>query len=144
TRDAGPTSPRGRRGRRPALTHGLFLLVLLKLVTPPLLRVPIAWPEPPIPLAEATPAADPVVQPARVEPVETAVEDAPGQDSVASPAPSRDEDITVAPVQPLLMEAPAAENPAAEPPVIVAPLAAVESPIDWAAALGVLCLAGSA
>jgi beta-lactamase regulating signal transducer with metallopeptidase domain len=32
-------------GRRPALTHGLWLLVLLKLVTPPLYRVPISWPE---------------------------------------------------------------------------------------------------
>ena len=30
--------------RRPALVHGLWLLVLLKLVTPPLVRVPIAWP----------------------------------------------------------------------------------------------------
>ncbi|HEY7426255.1 MAG TPA: M56 family metallopeptidase [Gemmataceae bacterium] len=30
--------------RRPALVHGLWLLVLLKLVTPPLLRIPVAWP----------------------------------------------------------------------------------------------------
>ncbi len=30
--------------RRPAVVHGLWLLVLLKLVTPPLLRIPIAWP----------------------------------------------------------------------------------------------------
>jgi beta-lactamase regulating signal transducer with metallopeptidase domain len=30
--------------RRPALVHGLWLLVLLKLVTPPLVRVPVAWP----------------------------------------------------------------------------------------------------
>jgi beta-lactamase regulating signal transducer with metallopeptidase domain len=29
--------------RRPALMHGLWLLVLLKLVTPPLVRIPIAW-----------------------------------------------------------------------------------------------------
>src|SRR5436190_8396311 len=29
--------------RRPALTHGLWLLVLLKLVTPPLLTVRIPW-----------------------------------------------------------------------------------------------------
>ncbi len=35
--------------RRPALTHGLWLLVLVKLVTPPLVRIPVAWlaaPEP--------------------------------------------------------------------------------------------------
>jgi beta-lactamase regulating signal transducer with metallopeptidase domain len=30
--------------RRPALVHGLWLLVLLKLVTPPLLLIPVAWP----------------------------------------------------------------------------------------------------
>jgi len=30
--------------RRPALLHGLWLLVLLKLLTPPLLEVPLAWP----------------------------------------------------------------------------------------------------
>src|SRR5438552_1039484 len=32
-----------RIGRRPALAHGLWLLVLLKLVTPPLVRVPLPW-----------------------------------------------------------------------------------------------------
>jgi beta-lactamase regulating signal transducer with metallopeptidase domain len=30
--------------RRPALTHGLWVLVLLKLITPPLFPVPISWP----------------------------------------------------------------------------------------------------
>ena len=33
----------GSRCRRPALVHSLWLLVLLKLVTPPLVRVPIPW-----------------------------------------------------------------------------------------------------
>ena len=33
--------------RRPALTHSLWLLVLLKFLTPPLVPVPIAWPMPP-------------------------------------------------------------------------------------------------
>src|SRR2546421_4211955 len=32
--------------RRPALTHSLWLLVLLKLVTPPLVTLPITWPAP--------------------------------------------------------------------------------------------------
>jgi beta-lactamase regulating signal transducer with metallopeptidase domain len=36
----------GRFCRRPALTHALWLLVLVKLLTPPLVRVPIPWPEP--------------------------------------------------------------------------------------------------
>jgi beta-lactamase regulating signal transducer with metallopeptidase domain len=31
--------------RRPALLHSLWLLVLLKLVTPPLVRVPLPWPD---------------------------------------------------------------------------------------------------
>jgi hypothetical protein len=30
--------------RRPALVHGLWLLVLLKLVTPPLVFIPVVWP----------------------------------------------------------------------------------------------------
>src|SRR5262249_259937 len=34
----------GRLCRRPALMHGLWLLVLLKLVTPPLWMRPVAWP----------------------------------------------------------------------------------------------------
>ena len=33
-------------GRRPAVLHCLWLLVLLKLVTPPLYEVSIPWPEP--------------------------------------------------------------------------------------------------
>ncbi len=32
------------RSRRPALAHGLWLLVLLKLITPPLFTVPVPWP----------------------------------------------------------------------------------------------------
>src|SRR5262245_4096329 len=32
--------------RRPAVTHALWLLVLLKLVTPPLFRVSLPWPGP--------------------------------------------------------------------------------------------------
>ena len=38
--------------RRPAILHGLWLLVLLKLVTPPIYEVPIPWP-----LARRPPAA---------------------------------------------------------------------------------------
>ncbi len=35
-----------RLGRRPALSHGLWVLVLIKLITPPLIYVPLPWPEP--------------------------------------------------------------------------------------------------
>src|SRR5438874_1563645 len=33
-----------RLGRRPALTHSLWLLVLLKLVTPPIIPLALPWP----------------------------------------------------------------------------------------------------
>jgi beta-lactamase regulating signal transducer with metallopeptidase domain len=33
----------GKLSRRPALTHTLWLLVLLKLITPPIVRIPIVW-----------------------------------------------------------------------------------------------------
>ena len=37
----------GRFCKRPALTHSLWLLVLLKLVTPPLVPLPVHWLEAP-------------------------------------------------------------------------------------------------
>ena len=47
-----------RLARRPALAHGLWLLVLLKLLTPPLWQVPVPWPEGgPPPTAAAVPPA---------------------------------------------------------------------------------------
>jgi beta-lactamase regulating signal transducer with metallopeptidase domain len=55
--------------RRPALMHGLWLLVLLKLVTPPLLLIPIDWPtppgavsNPPAATAEPTPTPEPLAE----------------------------------------------------------------------------------
>src|SRR5438874_11605131 len=52
----------GRLCRRPALTHGLWLLVFLKLVTPPLLTIRIPWVEASLsstPDGAATRSADP-------------------------------------------------------------------------------------
>src|SRR5215813_7963362 len=49
----------GRWCRRPAVAHGLWLLVLLKLVTPPLVTVPVPWPEPDEPAAPSAAAALP-------------------------------------------------------------------------------------
>src|SRR5438552_11040668 len=53
----------GRIWRRPALLHGLWLLVLVKLVTPPLVPLPVrvlpAPPPPPVAVA-AAPADEPV------------------------------------------------------------------------------------
>ena len=53
---AGLTRP---LARRPAVLHFLWLLVLLKLVTPPLYEVPLAWPAP-LAGAREAPAADAV------------------------------------------------------------------------------------
>src|SRR5262245_66444680 len=44
----------GKVCRRPALVHSLWLLVLLKLVTPPLFWLPVAWPATPEPAAPST------------------------------------------------------------------------------------------
>jgi beta-lactamase regulating signal transducer with metallopeptidase domain len=78
--------------RRPAFAHGLWLLVLLKLLTPPLVPLPIAWPgaaetlpgagglpvEPPPP-AEPHPNAAPLQQPNHFQPG--------GAPSVLAPVP---------------------------------------------------------
>jgi beta-lactamase regulating signal transducer with metallopeptidase domain len=67
----------GRFARRPALAHGLWLLVLLKLVTPPFLAVPIPRPGDPPPAApEPMPvAADPppVEPPPPIPPIKAPV-----------------------------------------------------------------------
>src|SRR5262249_4957108 len=49
-----PALAAGRLRSRPALVHSLWLLVLLKLLTPPLLTVPLPWPAPPAPVPEKT------------------------------------------------------------------------------------------
>jgi beta-lactamase regulating signal transducer with metallopeptidase domain len=51
-----------RRSRRPALAHRLWLLLLIKLVTPPLMPIALRWPVdalPHQPTANRTPPADP-------------------------------------------------------------------------------------
>ena len=52
----------GAVGRRPALVHGLWVLVLIKLVTPPLVRLPLS--------------NSPVVAPSRPARVQTVVDPA--------------------------------------------------------------------
>ena len=52
--------------RRPAVLHCLWLLVLVKLVTPPLYELPVPWPEP-LNLTRE-PAAGPLVD--YMEPIE--------------------------------------------------------------------------
>jgi beta-lactamase regulating signal transducer with metallopeptidase domain len=57
-----PAAAVTRLGRRPALAHALWLLVLLKLLTPPLIPVPILWPGGET-AAEEQAAADPLPGP---------------------------------------------------------------------------------
>src|SRR5262245_21652981 len=84
----------GRLCRRPALIHGLCLLALLKLVTPPVVSVPVS-------VASHRPANPPA--PASPGPAETL------------PIPE-DLDIDWTPGEPVLVEPPAPEPPTPEPP----------------------------
>jgi beta-lactamase regulating signal transducer with metallopeptidase domain len=60
----------GRFVRRPALTHALWVVVLVKLVTPPLVHVPVAWPAllAPAAAAELLAQTEPAPQPQTVPP----------------------------------------------------------------------------
>jgi beta-lactamase regulating signal transducer with metallopeptidase domain len=57
----------GRTVRRPALTHALWLLVLLKLITPPLRIIEFEWPLPPEPVKAASPGPREIVPLLRAE-----------------------------------------------------------------------------
>src|SRR5262245_34729365 len=74
--------------RRPAVAHALWLLVLLKLLTPPLLRLPIPWVE-----DEAAPAV--AALPPEVSADPAPPEEPPGGDA-AEPA----EEVTVSDAAP--------------------------------------------
>lgn len=103
-------------GRRPALTHGLWLLVLLKLVTPPIYRVPIAVLEPapePVVMVQAPAQAQPdpaaVSQPAEPLAPEQMVLPQPLPEMAPEPAPEPPPAVAELPVQPdeqLLVAAP--------------------------------------
>ncbi len=112
---------------RPAVAHGLWLLVLLKLVTPPLLPVALPWPAGANPPAEeGTHAAQPPAAPAAAEAPAPAVE---------RPPP------TVGPV--VIAEPPA--PPAAVEPAIPAPPPPQTPPVrlPWEGALAAAWLSGS-
>jgi beta-lactamase regulating signal transducer with metallopeptidase domain len=91
--------------RRPALRHGLWLLVLLKLVTPPLWQVPVTWISKPDP-DRVAPVRAPVETVPVVEPVGPVVETAergPARDGEAVMASAA----VVAEPEPVLAESPA-------------------------------------
>jgi beta-lactamase regulating signal transducer with metallopeptidase domain len=119
--------------RRPALAHALWLLVLLKLVTPPLWRVPVPWPA-----RGEQAAAVPVEAPAEV----AAVEELPPPLAVEPAEAPADEDVIPA------AEEEAKAGPALEEetltPVPKAPAdAPVAADVPWAWVGGGVWLAGS-
>ena len=125
-----PAALAGWWGRRPALTHGLWLLVLLKLVTPPIFWVPVALAEaaPPPPLP-AVPA--PMAVPVPLEPA------APPEPPREQPAVALQEpEALVAPVEPELPEA-------VEPAVAPVPELPADARDGWTAWLLLPWLAGS-
>jgi hypothetical protein len=79
------------RHRRPAVVHALWLVVLVKLVTPPLWKLPVAWPHL---AAVATTAPLPAASPAETR-VQTVYVSAEEWDALLaarprpSPAPAR-------------------------------------------------------
>jgi beta-lactamase regulating signal transducer with metallopeptidase domain len=79
----------GRLVKRPALAHGLWLLVLLKLITPPLWHVPIDWPRAEIVQAPIELPIEPV-QPPQTEALDSElppVEPLPLDVAIADPDP---------------------------------------------------------
>ncbi len=72
-----------RLARRPALAHRLWLLLLIKLVTPPLIPLILSWPVNPPPQPEAGPA----VSAARSESRPGTIAGAPAATEPASPRP---------------------------------------------------------
>jgi len=103
---AGLAALAGWWGRRPAVTHALWLLVLLKLVTPPLFYVPIDWPA-----ALPQQAQNDVEAPVRVEaPVEDVIPPWPWLPlEPGAPLPEPKVDVAVLPVVALAPEVAPAE-----------------------------------
>ena len=117
--------------RRPAVLHALWLLVLVKLVTPPLVWLPEPWAEPPAApkTVDPPPAAAPEI--AAVEAAPTA---RPVPDPNPDPVPDGDQSGTGTATYVVVASSP----PAAPPPAAPAPTAPW-----WAAAAVGLWLAGA-
>jgi beta-lactamase regulating signal transducer with metallopeptidase domain len=116
----------GRFCRRPALAHGLWLLVLLKLVTPPLVPVPIDWPAPPEPqTAAAAPTAEP-------------------SDTSLSAEAAPDPDPEAVEERVFVLSEPDPEPAAPEPGLSSPAPAAPPAPLPWQTLVGGVWLTGSA
>ncbi|HEX5268969.1 MAG TPA: M56 family metallopeptidase, partial [Gemmataceae bacterium] len=119
--------------RRPAPRHALWLLVLLKLVTPPLIDVPVWRAAPPAPPPAV---ADLVAVPDDAPEIVVGVQPAPAENEGPEPAiegaPAAVEEVVVAEEPP----APPAEESRAEP--------AAAPPVAWRPLLAATWLCGSA
>ncbi len=98
----------GRWANRPALAHVLWLLVLLKLLTPPVVTIPVKC----LPARPEVSAAPPVVRPAPVTPAEFTPVVVAEPEPHAAPAPL--------PTAPIAQAAPAAPPQAAGPGATIA------------------------
>jgi beta-lactamase regulating signal transducer with metallopeptidase domain len=120
--------------RRPALIHGLWLLVLLKLFTPPLVRLPSPWPAPEAPAEPVAAAPDAGASPERVLLVVRPPEAVDAVEVATAPPEPADLVANVA-VPPVVEERPA--DAAAAPALAAAP------GTDWAVVAALVWLAGS-
>ncbi len=109
--------------RRPAVRHALWLLVLLKLVTPPLVDLPV-WRA-----AEPVPASETASAPADDEPDLFTLETAPApQPEEGSPTPI----VEVAASEPVAEPGPDGTEELAEPPAVEQRADPVRTPaLDW-------------
>jgi beta-lactamase regulating signal transducer with metallopeptidase domain len=133
------------RAGRPALAHGIWLLVVLKLVTPPVVRVslPLAWPggerdgaaavEGPVGPAAPAPDPDPGAPPATPRPGTSLA------DAELAPAPEADD-----PPAPPVEAAAAAPAPAGPTPPPAPPTPSPAASRDWRPATALAWLASSA
>ena len=112
--------------RRPAVRHALWLLVLLKLVTPPLFSVPVPWP---VRAEPSAPSETVIVLPEEPADLPVAGDFLPAETSPAAPPPAETESPLAHAPEPPTEEPAADPGPAEPPPANVAEPAV--NPFPW-------------
>jgi beta-lactamase regulating signal transducer with metallopeptidase domain len=135
----------GRWSRRPALVHGLWLMVLLKLLTPPFIDVRLSLPQaaPSSAAQPEAPPADPVPSPALLPAVP--------EEQAEQPQVAVEPEVLVVPARPDGREMPACPQPSGpeSQAVVAAPDVAARAwewlmdPRDWQTRVCAAWLAGS-
>lgn len=130
----------GRLFRRPALTHALWLLVLIKLVTPPLVSLPLPW------FSEDQAVVPPRrVDIARVVPTPMPTEPQPARAKQLPPLPdNQPEALEVPPPGALVRALPPPESVPAAPPQSGESATVASATPPWPLLIGLLWLVGSA